>query len=196
MRRTTATGLAMPACWNRSGAAGYADARDTGRAAGDPVLEFYFQRLLARVFQNDGWMLKRGHGMLVRFPRPAGTPTFPAQELTTSTKPLGTGIRSTREVRRRHPRPHVFRIATGLLEPERPVGATEDVDTSKPIRGLPAGKNKPTRIEARGHRHRWPPPENPQSDSGRIKAFATFNRNGHLCRCQDERGQFPAPGPA
>jgi hypothetical protein len=45
--------------------------RETGRTVGDLVLEFYFQRLLARVFQNDGWMLKGGQALLVRFPRQA-----------------------------------------------------------------------------------------------------------------------------
>ena len=60
------------------------------------------------------------------------------------------GMRSTGEVRHRRPRSHVLGIATELLEPERPVGSAEDVDTSKPVRGLPAGKNKPARIKARG----------------------------------------------
>jgi Nucleotidyl transferase AbiEii toxin, Type IV TA system len=46
-------------------------ARETGRAVGDLVLEFYFQRLLARIFQNDGWMLKGGQALLVRFPQQA-----------------------------------------------------------------------------------------------------------------------------
>jgi hypothetical protein len=57
--------------------------RETGRTVGDLVLEFYFQRLLARVFQNDGWMLKGGQALLVRFPSrlgPAGTPTCSARE--------------------------------------------------------------------------------------------------------------------
>jgi hypothetical protein len=61
------------------------------------------------------------------------------------------GMRSTGKVRHRRPRSHVLGIATELLEPERPVGATEDVDTSELIRGLPTGKNKPARIKARGH---------------------------------------------
>jgi len=61
------------------------------------------------------------------------------------------GVRSTGEVRHRRPRSHVLGIATELLEPERPVGAAEDVDTSKPIRGLPTGNNKPAWIKARGH---------------------------------------------
>jgi Nucleotidyl transferase AbiEii toxin, Type IV TA system len=46
-------------------------ARETSRAVGDLVLEFYFQRLLARIFQNDGWMLKGGQALLVRFPQQA-----------------------------------------------------------------------------------------------------------------------------
>jgi hypothetical protein len=43
------------------------------------------------------------------------------------------GICSTGKVRHWRPRSHVLWIATELLEPERPVGATEDIDTSKPI---------------------------------------------------------------
>jgi len=46
-------------------------ARQSGRGPGDLVLEFYFQRLLARVFQSDGWMLKGGQALLVRFPQQA-----------------------------------------------------------------------------------------------------------------------------
>jgi hypothetical protein len=46
-------------------------ARETGRSVGNLVREFYFQRLLARIFQNDGWILKGGQALLVRFPKQA-----------------------------------------------------------------------------------------------------------------------------
>jgi hypothetical protein len=42
--------------------------RETGVNPGDLVTRFYFQRLLARVFQEDGWMLKGGQSLLVRYP--------------------------------------------------------------------------------------------------------------------------------
>jgi Nucleotidyl transferase AbiEii toxin, Type IV TA system len=43
-------------------------ARELGVTPGDLVVRFYFQRLLARVFQEDGWMLKGGQALLVRYP--------------------------------------------------------------------------------------------------------------------------------
>lgn len=44
-------------------------ARTTGRSPSDLVLAFQFQRLLARVFLNgDGWMLKGGQSLLMRYP--------------------------------------------------------------------------------------------------------------------------------
>lgn len=36
--------------------------------AADLMQQFVFQRLLARVFQQDGWMLKGGQALLVRYP--------------------------------------------------------------------------------------------------------------------------------
>jgi len=44
-------------------------AKRTGRSPGDLVTGFYFQRLLARVFLDDGaWMLKGGQSLLMRYP--------------------------------------------------------------------------------------------------------------------------------
>lgn len=43
----------------------------TGISTGDLVMRFHYQRLLARVFQDDGWMLKGGQALLVRFPEQA-----------------------------------------------------------------------------------------------------------------------------
>ncbi|HEV2640498.1 MAG TPA: nucleotidyl transferase AbiEii/AbiGii toxin family protein [Actinocrinis sp.] len=43
----------------------------TGISTGDLVLRFHYQRLLARVFQEEGWMLKGGQALLVRFPEQA-----------------------------------------------------------------------------------------------------------------------------
>ena len=43
-------------------------ARELGVTPSDQVMRFYFQRLLARVFQEDGWMLKGGQALLVRYP--------------------------------------------------------------------------------------------------------------------------------
>jgi hypothetical protein len=62
------------------------------------------------------------------------------------------GIRGTGKVRHRRPCTHVLGISTELLESVRPVRAAEDVDASKPVGGLPAGKDKPAPIKARGHR--------------------------------------------
>lgn len=42
--------------------------RQMGVNPGDLVSRFYFQRLLARVFQEDGWILKGGQSLLVRYP--------------------------------------------------------------------------------------------------------------------------------
>lgn len=44
------------------------DAVRLGVASADLVDRFYFQRLLARVFREDGWMLKGGQALLVRYP--------------------------------------------------------------------------------------------------------------------------------
>lgn len=45
------------------------DAKRLGVPATDLVRRFYFQRLLARVFfEDDGWMLKGGQALLVRYP--------------------------------------------------------------------------------------------------------------------------------
>lgn len=66
-------------------------ARETGRSLGDLVREFYFQRLLARIFQNDGWILKGGQALLVRFPKQARASRdvdLFRQELTTSMRLL------------------------------------------------------------------------------------------------------------
>jgi hypothetical protein len=47
-------------------------AQQVGRAAGispgDLMTRFHYQRLLAQVFQEDGWMLKGGQSLLVRYP--------------------------------------------------------------------------------------------------------------------------------
>jgi Nucleotidyl transferase AbiEii toxin, Type IV TA system len=44
-------------------------ARRTGRSPGDLVTGFHFQRLLARIFLDDGgWMLKGGQSLLMRYP--------------------------------------------------------------------------------------------------------------------------------
>lgn len=45
-------------------------AREHDLAPGDLVDRFYFQRLLARVFHRDpdGWLLKGGQALLVRYP--------------------------------------------------------------------------------------------------------------------------------
>lgn len=43
----------------------------TGISTGDLVMRFHYQRLLARVFQEEGWMLKGGQALLVRFPEQA-----------------------------------------------------------------------------------------------------------------------------
>lgn len=43
-------------------------AKATGISPGDLVTRFHYQRLLARVFQEDGWMLKGGQSLLVRYP--------------------------------------------------------------------------------------------------------------------------------
>src|SRR5580658_5083800 len=42
--------------------------RATGISPGDLITRFHYQRLLARVFQEDGWMLKGGQSLLVRYP--------------------------------------------------------------------------------------------------------------------------------
>lgn len=47
------------------------DAKALGVTAGDLIQQFVFQRLLARVFQQDGWMLKGGQALLVRYPAAA-----------------------------------------------------------------------------------------------------------------------------
>jgi hypothetical protein len=43
-------------------------AKTTGISPGDLVMRFHYQRLLARIFQQDGWMLKGGQSLLVRYP--------------------------------------------------------------------------------------------------------------------------------
>jgi hypothetical protein len=46
-------------------------AQETGASPADLITSFHFQRLLARVFQYDGWMLKGGQSLLVRYPSQA-----------------------------------------------------------------------------------------------------------------------------
>jgi len=62
----------------------------TGVSTGDLVMRFHYQRLLARVFQEEGWMLKGGQALLVRFPeqaRAAGTPICSGRESRASMRP-------------------------------------------------------------------------------------------------------------
>lgn len=48
-----------------------ADAAQSGVPVGELIQRFVFQRLLARVFQQDGWLLKGGQALLVRYPAAA-----------------------------------------------------------------------------------------------------------------------------
>lgn len=47
------------------------DSRRTGVSVSELVQQYVFQRLLARVFQQDGWLLKGGQALLVRYPTAA-----------------------------------------------------------------------------------------------------------------------------
>jgi hypothetical protein len=72
-------------------------------------------------------MSKKGFDLSILVGKPRDSPLGSTFDIRLS------GVRTSGEVRHRRPRSHVLWIATELLEPERPVGATEDIDTSKPI---------------------------------------------------------------
>jgi hypothetical protein len=55
------------------------------------------------------------------------------------------------EVADRRPCAHVLWVSAELLEPERPVGALEDVDTAIGFKGLVTGEHQPRFVEARRH---------------------------------------------
>lgn len=47
------------------------DAKERGVQSAHLIDQFVFQRFLARVFQSDGWMLKGGQALLIRYPTQA-----------------------------------------------------------------------------------------------------------------------------
>lgn len=57
--------------WGTLGTRARADSKESGVSVGELIQRFVFQRLLARVFQQDGWLLKGGQALLVRYPAAA-----------------------------------------------------------------------------------------------------------------------------